>query len=1028
MRVIRVAFLTFLFAVTAIGSMGQALKSVAVNTDEGFTIAGFNGWQKAAYPLPLISFQLNGEKKTTLAGQTTDHSGVFDRVKISCLQVPCSKGLKFEITFFNLTNDTLQISNIVPFGESDRHVYITSWGKPSLSMTHLFRPDYQPLNVIVPDNAWELGFSVVSVDNGNSIAALTRRDIDHSSRIGKSRFSTALYPGGSLRYSMWMDSFIGTWQAGLKLMFKDRMLYDVEPGQFDEHLIQREDQQWIRESYVSHFVQVWYNYFYDYKTGAYTFGTFEGKMRQLFGGDDCITLWHGFPVLGIDQRNQFDLLRSLPGGPDTLRKISDEALSHGNHIITAYNPWDLPAGYKELYNSTRSEKHVEGLGKTIQAANLWGLMYDTRSEGNSLLQKELDQYKMGIVIFPEGMPVPEDMQNSVVGRVHAALEYPPVLNLNKLIRQDFACFQQTVIEKESMLRNFSLAFFNGYGVDIHLSVNPNIDWLEDSYCYLGRTARILRESSHNFIDGNYTPLLPTVTDSIWVNAWELGNKIIYTIFSILPTGHQGLLFEVNPETGTHFVDLWNHREIEPLHLDGKWFAPADIAKFNPAYLKTNNEGQSGCIGRFEKILKVSSTGSGKLIISADRGDCIKVWEGLPSYNKEPLEELKGLISGNSYKIKIPRDRYVVIQLFDGSQIIDESIVEGELSPIKKPAQYLSSKGMSNYESPVMKAELRGEQDLLILSANAGSSFRVIARDDQDLPPIQLNALEAKVKLLDNIGVYEGDLLIQLLNEDQVIEQCTLNIPYRQPRIASTVEPTVPGKPGEPGMAVIPAGKFLFKAAQVGDWSVKHPVADMGKAFSMESFLMDIHPVTNKEFKKFMEESGYQPKDDERFLFDWSKGNYPGGRGNYPVNYVSYEDARAYAQWAGKRLPTEKEWQYAAQAGQDLMWPWGNEPDSGGNYCNPGNGVMDPVGTYPEGANPLGLLDLTGSVWQLTNDLYRSGTIDYVILKGGCYFDLFSSWWYVKGGPLPLINRQQLLRVSQGYERSSTIGFRCIKDL
>jgi len=68
------------------------------------------------------------------------------------------------------------------------------------------------------------------------------------------------------------------------------------------------------------------------------------------------------------------------------------------------------------------------------------------------------------------------------------------------------------------------------------------------------------------------------------------------------------------------------------------------------------------------------------------------------------------------------------------------------------------------------------------------------------------------------------------------------------------------------------------------------------------------------------------------------------------------------------------------------------------------------------------------VWQITNDLYQTGVIDYFILKGGCYFTTLSSWWYVKGGPLPLINRQQQYRVSPGYERAATIGFRCVKDL
>jgi formylglycine-generating enzyme required for sulfatase activity len=73
------------------------------------------------------------------------------------------------------------------------------------------------------------------------------------------------------------------------------------------------------------------------------------------------------------------------------------------------------------------------------------------------------------------------------------------------------------------------------------------------------------------------------------------------------------------------------------------------------------------------------------------------------------------------------------------------------------------------------------------------------------------------------------------------------------------------------------------------------------------------------------------------------------------------------------------------------------------------------------------MDLVGSVWQLTNDVYFSGSYEYILMKGGSYYKPSSSWWYVQGGPRELTYRQQLLRVSQGFERNSTVGFRCVKD-
>src|SRR6202008_968381 len=133
---------------------------------------------------------------------------------------------------------------------------------------------------------------------------------------------------------------------------------------------------------------------------------------------------------------------------------------------------------------------------------------------------------------------------------------------------------------------------------------------------------------------------------------------------------------------------------------------------------------------------------------------------------------------------------------------------------------------------------------------------------------------------------------------------------------------------------------------------------------------------------------------------WNSMNIPAGMEEFPVVYVSYEDAQAYAKWAGKRLPAEAEWQYAAQTQALNAWPWkqvkpvtrkeqvvtetltvtaidGIDP----KHANLGDGKLYKVGSYPKGANPLGLQDLSGCVWQLTNDVYESGSYRYIIMKG-----------------------------------------------
>ncbi len=78
-----------------------------------------------------------------------------------------------------------------------------------------------------------------------------------------------------------------------------------------------------------------------------------------------------------------------------------------------------------------------------------------------------------------------------------------------------------------------------------------------------------------------------------------------------------------------------------------------------------------------------------------------------------------------------------------------------------------------------------------------------------------------------------------------------------------------------------------------------------------------------QFKQFLDDSGYKPQWPKNFLKHWNNGSYPSGKANHPVVWVSIKDAQAYADWAGKRLPTEEEWQKAAQGDDSRDWPWGN---------------------------------------------------------------------------------------------------------
>jgi len=247
------------------------------------------------------------------------------------------------------------------------------------------------------------------------------------------------------------------------------------------------------------------------------------------------------------------------------------------------------------------------------------------------------------------------------------------------------------------------------------------------------------------------------------------------------------------------------------------------------------------------------------------------------------------------------------------------------------------------------------------------------------------------------------------------------------------------KPAE-DMVRIPAGEFEFQVAGIeieGDnWSgldVQYPWEDSPrrahhKTLEIKPFYIDRYPVTNAAFKRFLDATHYRPADDHNFLKDWVHGTFPTGWEKRPVTWVSLEDARAYAHWAGKRLPHEWEWQYAAQGSDARLYPWGNSWDDDA-VPNPYHGRDLPgpaeVDAHPRGASSFGVMDLTGNVWQWTDEFVDQHT-RAAILRGGSYYRPDGSRWYFPQAT-KLNEHGKYLLMAPSKDRAGTLGFRCVID-
>ncbi len=331
-----------------------------------------------------------------------------------------------------------------------------------------------------------------------------------------------------------------------------------------------------------------------------------------------------------------------------------------------------------------------------------------------------------------------------------------------------------------------------------------------------------------------------------------------------------------------------------------------------------------------------------------------------------------------------------------------------------------------YHGTELKPEIDGANAVLSFDLEASGYGAVLAITGE--PSTQIKTLMQKMATL------SAKPLSSYSHEPVILHQTLVPI-----------APTTPAADAPDGMIRIPGGSFVFRvrgteieggASNLVD--VQYPWEDTPRRFhdhemTVAPFYIDKFPVTNAQFKAFLDATHYAPKDTINFLRDWSKngslpGIYPSGWENRPVTWVSLEDARAYAAWAGKRLPHEWEWQFAAQGTDGRAFPWGqfwnsaNVPLASTNRTMPG---PDPVDAHTNGASPYGVMDMVGNVWQWTDE-YMDEHTRAAILRGGEYYQPQGSIWYF---PQAYRNDEhsKLLLMAPGYDRSGGVGFRCVKD-
>lgn len=253
------------------------------------------------------------------------------------------------------------------------------------------------------------------------------------------------------------------------------------------------------------------------------------------------------------------------------------------------------------------------------------------------------------------------------------------------------------------------------------------------------------------------------------------------------------------------------------------------------------------------------------------------------------------------------------------------------------------------------------------------------------------------------------------NKTENLEDTTMQV------FRDTLSDKTPG----PEMVIVPPGKFTMGDLQKVGQSYERPQHEVTIP---NSFSIGKYPITFDEYDKYTKATGKTLVSD----FNW-------GRGDRPVLNVSLSDAQEYANWLSKqtgykyRLPSEAEWEYATRAGNQDIYPWGNNIGQGNANCSRCGSKWDrkmtaPVGQFP--ANHWGLHDMQGNIWELTADCWnftydnapvdgsawREGDCTRSVLRGG-------SW-----GDPPIDLRSSTRLRSYSGTRTIVIGFRLVREM
>jgi len=460
---------------------------------------------------------------------------------------------------------------------------------------------------------------------------------------------------------------------------------------FDFTYYDRPIQEQYRKQLISHFTFLYGHDIYNPKTNVFDIDRFLDEGEANFGGYDYMLLWHDYPRMGVDNRDQFKMYEDLPGGLKGLKLMVDRAHDRGVKVYLPYKPWDL---------MVKNQNHYIEEARISKAIGADGVFLDTMGEGAIEFRKALDAVNPDNVFVSEGRPSISGAQ-LVTGSWNqsgSATNKMPNVDLFRFLlpRHNVHNISRGSRDREQLIQN---ALFNGTGFivweDIFGEINQ-YSWNERIMIH--RYGRILRENSDAYLTEAPIPLVRDLREDIYINAFPVSDKCVYPIYQIdyasvsrratINEGSApkfrgeggrdqsgevyrliGPFIDVSHPKNWHYIDVWNHRNVGTEEVNGK----TRLVFLEEAPDKVS------CVVGMPKNLLVEQIG-GSLNINVTNPIPGSIVQVNTVHNLTYMEEEKIKLSGNDLVVNISDlnldyPHKILVKLMKDDIMIDQAIVD-----------------------------------------------------------------------------------------------------------------------------------------------------------------------------------------------------------------------------------------------------------------------------------------------------------------------------------------------------------------